>query len=80
MVQAIIKLGEREDMVLNVVKGKYGLKNKSDAINLIINKFEENFLEPEVRPEYGEELLKIDKGKFKRFRSIEELRRELEND
>jgi len=29
MVQAIITIGEREDRVINVVKGKYGLKNKS---------------------------------------------------
>lgn len=33
----------------------------------------------ELRPEYKEELLKIDSGKFKRFSSIEELRKENEN-
>ena len=36
MVQAIIHLGEQEDRVLNIIKGKYGLKNKSEAINLVI--------------------------------------------
>ena len=63
MVQAIINLKDEEDRVLNIVKGKYGLKNKSEAINLIIKQYEESFLEPELRPEYKDKLLKIVKGK-----------------
>ena len=49
--------------MLNIVKGKHGLKNKSDAINMIIRSYEENFLEPELRPEYREKLAKIAKGR-----------------
>jgi hypothetical protein len=79
MPQAIINLGEREDRILTIVKGKYGLKNKSDAINMVINQFEESLLEPELKPEFKQELLKIDKGKFKKFKSIEDLRKEIEN-
>jgi len=79
MVQAIVNLNENEDRVLTIVKGKFGLRNKSEAVNLIIKKFEEKFLEPELRPEYKEELLRIDKGKFKKFSNIEALRREIEN-
>jgi hypothetical protein len=79
MVQAIVNLGENEDRVLSIVKGKFGLKNKSEAVNLVIDKFEEALLEPNLRPEYKEELLKVDNGKFKSFSSIEELRREIEN-
>ena len=78
MVQAIVNLGEHEDRILTIVKGKFGLKNKSEAVNLVIEKFEQELLEPKLRPEYREELLKIDKGKFKRFSSIEDLRREIE--
>lgn len=79
MVQAIVNIKERQDRVLNIVKGKYGFKNKSEAINQIIEEFEKKLLEPELRPEYREELMKIDKGKFRKFYSIEELRRVLEN-
>tara|TARA_Y100000310_G_scaffold326243_1_gene390871 strand:- start:189 stop:431 length:243 start_codon:yes stop_codon:yes gene_type:complete len=79
MVQAIVDLGENEDRVLTIVKGKYGLKNKSEAINLVIEKFEEQILEPELRPEYKEELSNVDKGKFKEFSNIEDLRKEIEN-
>lgn len=79
MVQAIVNLGEHEDRILTIIKGKFGLKNKSDAVNLVIDRFEEQLLEPQLRPEYKEKLLKIDKGKFKRFSGVDELRREIEN-
>ena len=63
MVQAIVNLGEREDRVLTIVKGKFGLKNKSEAINLVIGKFEQELLEPRLRPEYKTKLAKIISGK-----------------
>jgi hypothetical protein len=78
MVQAIVNLGEYEDRVLTIVKGKFGLKNKSDAVNLVIKKFEEQFLEPELRPEYVKKLMKIKTEKGKKFKSIEDLRKEIE--
>ena len=74
MVQSIIDLGEKEDRILNIVKAKYGLKNKSQAVAFIATKYEDSFLEPELRPEYLEKLNKIRKnGKYsKTFSSIEE--------
>jgi hypothetical protein len=50
MAQAIVKFGEHEDRILTIVKGKYGFRNKSQAVNFVINKFEEELLEPELRP------------------------------
>lgn len=79
MVQAIIRLGEREDRLITIVRGKYGLKNKSDAVNFIISQYGDTLLEASLRPEYKEELKKIEKGKFKAFTSIDELRKEIEN-
>ena len=63
MTQAIVRLGEYEDRVLQIVKGKFGLKNKSDAVNFVIQKYDEEMLEPELRPEYVEKIDKIAKGK-----------------
>jgi len=37
-------------------------------------------VEPEVRPEYLDKLKKIDSGKFKKFSSIDDLRKQLETD
>lgn len=80
MVQAVINIDENTNRVLNIVKAKYGLKDKSDAINLVVNEYEENFLEPELRPEYIKKLKKIEKeGYSKTYSSIEELRKEIES-
>ena len=81
MVKAIIDLGEYEDRVVTIVKGKYGLKNKSEAINLVISKFEEEFLEPQLRPEYIEKLKNIEKqGYSKSFTSLDEMKKHIESD
>jgi hypothetical protein len=58
MVQAVINLEEHENRVINVVKGKFGLRNKSEAVNLIISEYEKELLEPELRPEYIEKMKK----------------------
>lgn len=79
MVQTLVKLDEYEDRVLTIIKGKYGLKNKSDAIKFVIDKFEEELLEPELKPEYVEKLKRIQRQKGIPFKSIYELRKHIEN-
>ena len=78
MVQNIIDIGEHQDRIINIVKAKYGLKTKSEAINLIADVYEETFLEPELRPEYIERLNNIKKEKGIKFRNITELRKIIE--
>lgn len=78
MVQNIIDLGERADRVLNIVKAKFGLNNKSEAVELIAKIYEESFLEPELRPEYINKLEKVRKGKYTKFDSVNELRKQIE--
>ncbi len=75
MVQAVINIKERSNRILNIIKAKYGLKDKSQAIEHVIEQYESNFLEPELRPEYIEKLEKIRKGKYTRFKSVEELKK-----
>ena len=79
MVQAIVNIGEYEDRVLTIIKGKFGFKNKSEAVNFVIDKYEEELLEPELKPEYIEKLSKIKNQKGMRFKSIDELRKSIEN-
>ena len=64
MVQAVINLPENENRVLNIIKAKHGLKDKSEAIVLVIKEYEQEFLEPELRPEYKQKLVKITKGRY----------------
>ena len=75
MVQAIIKISERTNRILNIVKAKYGLKDKSEAINAMAEEYENDIMEPELRPEYVEKLNKIRQGKYVKFNSVEELRK-----
>ncbi|MEK6940549.1 MAG: antitoxin [Nanoarchaeota archaeon] len=63
MVQAVINIDENTNRVLNIVKAKFGLKDKSEAINLVVNEYEQTALEPELRPEYKIKLAKIINGK-----------------
>lgn len=63
MVQAVINIDENTNRVLNIVKAKFGLRDKSQAINLVVNEYEETVLEPKLRPEYKVKLTKIMKGK-----------------
>ncbi|MEK6941197.1 MAG: DUF2683 family protein [Nanoarchaeota archaeon] len=79
MTQMLVKLEEHEDRVLTIVKGKYGLKNKSDAVKFVIDKFEMEMLEPALRPEYAEKLDKIKKQKGVQFKSMAEFRKHIEN-
>ena len=61
MVQAVVNLSEHENRVINIIKGKYGLRNKSEAIEYIISEYEKEHLEPELRPEYIEKMKKRQK-------------------
>ncbi len=80
MVQAVVNLGEHQDRLLSIIKGKFGLKNKSDAMNFVISKYEEELLEPELRPEYVEKIRGLEKkGKFSEYTILSALRDEIEN-
>lgn len=63
MVQAVINIDERTNRVLNIVKAKFGLKDKSEAINLVVSEYEQLALEPELRPEYKASLMRTMKSK-----------------
>lgn len=76
----MINIDENTNRVLNIVKAKYGLKDKSEAINAVVSEYEQNFLEPELRPEYVEKIRKIErKGKFRNFKNLVSLRKEIED-
>ena len=80
MVKAIININENTNRLLNILKAKYGLKDKSEAIDKMAKDYEEEILEPELRPEYVEKIRKIEKkGKFKKYSSVNDLRDEIEN-
>ena len=74
MVQAIINIEEHTNRILNIIKAKYGLKDKSSAIDLMATQYEEEILEPELKPEYIEKAKKIIQQKPVDVGNIENLR------
>ena len=52
MVQAMIQISKDANQVLNIVKAKYNLKDKSQAIERVVLEFGRDFLEPELQPEF----------------------------
>lgn len=63
MVQAKINISQHSNQLLNIIKAKYNLKDKSAAIDLVLSQYEEKILEPAFSPEYIDKLDKIKKGK-----------------
>lgn len=63
MVQALVQINENTNRVLNVVKAKYGLKDKGEAIQLVVEKYIEEENEPELRPEFIKKIKQIEKQK-----------------
>ena len=70
MVKAIVNIDEKANRILNIIKAKENLKDKSEAINLIIEQYEKEILEPELRPEFIKELLKAQKEKVVRIKDF----------
>lgn len=79
MVQAVINIEERTNRILNIIKAKYGLKDKSAAIDFMAVEYENEILEPELRPEFIEKMQRREKQAPIDVGSVENLRKIIEN-
>ncbi len=79
MVQAMIEIPEEVNQILNIVKAKYNLKDKSEAIARVVAEYGIEMLGPELRPEYVKKLKKLEKEQGISFKNIGELRKIIEN-
>ncbi|MEK6915728.1 MAG: antitoxin [Nanoarchaeota archaeon] len=57
-ISARVEVNEYVNKVLAVVKAKYGLKDKSEAINKFVEMYGEEIVEKEAKEEYVKELIK----------------------
>jgi ribosome biogenesis GTPase A len=55
------RLTEKADQIIKIVQARYGLKDKSAAINYIAERFGGYLLEPKLRPDYVEKLDEFEK-------------------
>lgn len=63
MVNALITVDENTNRVLNMVKAKYSLKDKSQAIAWVVEKYIQIAQEPDLKPNFVEKMKKIEKQK-----------------
>ena len=71
----MIEISEEINQVLAIIKARFGLKTKSEAITWVVAEYGAEMLEPELKPEYVKKLRELEKnGKFLTFNSIEALR------
>jgi len=73
MPKSVVALSEHASRIVNVVKAKGGLKDKSEAIELIIEEYEQHVLDPSLRPDFVEEVRRIQRGKFRKVRDLGEI-------
>jgi len=67
MVDARVNLNNYSNRVLAVVKAKYDLNDKSEALNKFVEMYGSNEVEPEVKESYVKKLLKIEEAHFKKY-------------
>jgi valyl-tRNA synthetase len=70
MVQALVEIDENTNRVLNVVKAKYGLKDKGEAIQIVVEKYIEEENEPDLKPEFIEKIKQIEKQRSIRVKDF----------
>ena len=63
MVQAMIQISDEANQILNIVKARYGLKDKSDAIEKVVLECGEELLEKQLRPEFIQKIKERQKEK-----------------
>ena len=57
----MINISSHTNRVLNIVKAKFDLKNKSEAIDVMAQEYEEEILEPKLRPSFIARMKEIEK-------------------
>ena len=63
MVQAMIQISDEANQILNIVKARYSIKDKSGAIEKVVLEFGEDLLEPQLRPEFIQKMKERQKEK-----------------
>lgn len=66
MTFARVVLESYSNKILNLVKVKYDLKDKSQALNKFIELYGRNELEPEVSDKYIKKVIEIEKRHFQK--------------
>ena len=64
MPKSVIDLSEHANRIVNVVKARDGMKSKSEALERIVEDYEEHILDPALKPGFEADLKRIRQGPF----------------
>lgn len=73
--KALLDIPQEINQTLNIVKAQHNLKNKVEAISLVVEIYAQEHMEPELRPEFIAKIQKTENLKGIRFKSVDELRK-----
>lgn len=62
-----LRVSEYASRVLGVIKEKFGLKDKSEAMNKFAEMFGDEFIEKEAKEEYIKKLIEIEKRHLEKY-------------
>ena len=52
----MVQISDDANQILNIVKARHNLRDKSEAIDKVVLEYGHDFLEPELRPEFIEKM------------------------
>jgi len=78
-ISARVELEDYANRVLGVIKIKFGLKDKSEALNKFIELYGEMVIEKEANEEYAKKVMQIADNHFKKYSSKKMSVDELDN-
>lgn len=69
LISARVELDDYANRVLNIIKIKSGLKNKSEALNKFIEMYGDDIMEREATEEYVKKAIEIAKRHFEKYKN-----------
>lgn len=66
MVSARVDLNDYSNKVLGVIKAKFGLKDKSEALNKFVEIYGDEVIERQANDEYAKKVIEIANNYFKK--------------
>jgi len=69
MISARVELDDYANRVLGIIKIKFGLRDKSEALNKFIEIYGEEIMEKQASEEYIKKVIEITKKHFEKYRN-----------
>jgi hypothetical protein len=79
MISARVELNNYANKVLRIIKIKFGLKDKSEALNKFIELYGEEIIEKEATEEYTKKIIEVTKKHFNKYSNKKMSVAELDN-